>query len=300
MPSPLESNQSMASKTKAGKRGKMPDGGTLLGWSHMVAPINQTKNSKKSSLHGEARLGGVQQCIGGSNATPEVPPDLHFVLRSLLQQQGFQAQAISAYLADNPSIKRYNSAFKELYSILCSKGINPMEASTNQVVESILQLNTTSVSQARNAYSAVMLLPNMGGVRFNPLLSRAKRAWNTNVEKYGSFWDCQPALSSLAVAACKDATTQQPAPPLPGDAIAGPSSGFHWASWPGQSRVAGRCPPAALVMGSFCREVRCTPGSRFTRRISPVRAKTRRNPSQASRIRAGPNPHRRPLRTVFC
>ena len=58
-----------------------------------------------------------------------------------------------------------------------------------------------SPAQARNAYSACLLLPGVGGgLRFHPLLGPYKKIWNTNTQKYGVFWDPTPVLMALAEA----------------------------------------------------------------------------------------------------
>ena len=77
------------------------------------------------------------------------------------------------------------------------RGIDPPSASTDQVVDCIVQIFQVSPSQARNAYSALLLLPGVGGFRFHPLLTPYKRMWNQNVEKYGHFWDPTPVLHTL-------------------------------------------------------------------------------------------------------
>ena len=62
-----------------------------------------------------------------------------------------------------------------------------------------MQLFTFSPAQARNAYSAVLLLPEVAtGVRFHPLLQPYKRLWSAHVPKYGAFWDPWPLLLHLA------------------------------------------------------------------------------------------------------
>jgi hypothetical protein len=74
-----------------------------------------------------------------------------------------------------------------------------LSASSDELADAIVQLFQFSPAQARNAYSAVLLLPGVGmGVRFHPLLTPYKRRWNTNVEKYGVFWDPLPILRAMA------------------------------------------------------------------------------------------------------
>ena len=62
----------------------------------------------------------------------------------------------------------------------------------------IVFLNKYSPSQARNAYSAMLLVPGYDGLRFCPLLHPFKRQWNTSVPKYASFWDATPLIQRLA------------------------------------------------------------------------------------------------------
>ena len=66
------------------------------------------------------------------------------------------------------------------------------------MADAIIQIFQVSVAQARNAYSASLLLPSLSQLRFVSLLSPYKRIWNRNVEKYGDFYDVWPVLLQLA------------------------------------------------------------------------------------------------------
>jgi hypothetical protein len=76
----------------------------------------------------------------------------------------------------------------------------PPEATTDQVADALIHLFQFSKAQARNAYSAMLLIPGFGGLRFHTLLTPYKRLWNQNLEKYGAFWDPLPILLGLAKA----------------------------------------------------------------------------------------------------
>ena len=68
----------------------------------------------------------------------------------------------------------------------------------DNIADSIVQIFQFSPAQARNAYSATLLLPDIApGLRFHPLLTPYKREWNQNTEKYASFWDALPLLRHL-------------------------------------------------------------------------------------------------------
>jgi hypothetical protein len=65
------------------------------------------------------------------------------------------------------------------------------------VATSLLELSTLSVAEARNAYSAVCLLPGFDPIRFSPLFKNLKRTWNHSVQKYATFWDPEPVLRQM-------------------------------------------------------------------------------------------------------
>ena len=64
----------------------------------------------------------------------------------------------------------------------------------DQIASAIIEINSWSPSQARNAYSAVLLLPGFYHLRFHNLLLPFKKLWNASTEKYGGFWDCTPVV----------------------------------------------------------------------------------------------------------
>ena len=45
----------------------------------------------------------------------------------------------------------------------------------DQIAQAIIQLFQYSTAQARNAYSAILILPGFEGIRFNPLLNPYKK-----------------------------------------------------------------------------------------------------------------------------
>jgi hypothetical protein len=127
-----------------------------------------------------------------------VAPPLPDLLRKILEGRKIQNKTIDHFLSRNKSLKRYSSSFKLLWETLVLGGIDPPQATSDQIVDSIIQIFQISPSQARNAYSAVLLIPGVGeGVRFHPLLSPYKKDWNKNIEKYASFWDPLPLLRAL-------------------------------------------------------------------------------------------------------
>jgi hypothetical protein len=68
----------------------------------------------------------------------------------------------------------------------------------------LLRAHKKSVSQARNAYSAFLLIPGFDNVRFNPMLKPLKDAWRSTAPKYATFWDVEPCLDLLKSQALSD------------------------------------------------------------------------------------------------
>jgi hypothetical protein len=125
-------------------------------------------------------------------------PPLHHLLRQILQGKQIPNSTIEDFISRHQSLKRYESSFHLLWEILVKSGINPPEASLDQIASAIIQLFQYSIPQARNAYSSMLLISSFEGIRFHPLLSPYKRQWNTNTEKYVHFYDPLPLLMELS------------------------------------------------------------------------------------------------------
>ena len=160
---PMVSDTEVPLSSKTISQRKNSAGGPLLGFECVVAPINKDENSKHP-LHKDKSLPrDVQQLLGGKNATPQVAPSLSTVCRKILEGRKVQDKSITDFLDKNPSLKRYNSAFTILWSLLENSGINPPEASADQLADKIVEIFRVSPAQARNAYSACLILPGVGG-----------------------------------------------------------------------------------------------------------------------------------------
>jgi hypothetical protein len=122
----------------------------------------------------------------------------------MLQSKEVQGEIIENFLSHSPSIKRYDSAFRTLWALLTSKGLDPPKSTLEQIASGIIEIHNWSPSQAKNAYSSVLLLPGFYHLRFHHMLLPFKKLWNTNVEKYASFWDCTPMILSLLQVASPD------------------------------------------------------------------------------------------------
>ena len=152
---PLVSNSKIPLSVETVSNDKNSDDCTLLGFHCVVAPINKDENSR-DPLHKKI-------LTRGKKATSALAPSLPSVCRQILEGREIEDKSIGDFLAKNPSLRRYDSAFKILWAVLEKRRINPPEATADQLADGIIEIFQISPAQARNAYSACQLLPGVGG-----------------------------------------------------------------------------------------------------------------------------------------
>lgn len=116
-----------------------------------------------------------------------------------------------------PTLQRYESAWHKFQGILGAQirelaGNLPQELSSAAawawyILTSLpiwrlaLWVKTftqcTSLSQGRNLFSALILLPPCQQLRWETILQSTKRAWNVSKPKYTQFYDLEPLLRGL-------------------------------------------------------------------------------------------------------
>lgn len=105
----------------------------------------------------------------------------------------------------------YNKAWGQFCALATSSGLVPPRPTFQNLMEMPLWrivglLNRLaqifSVHCARNAYSALLLLPSFHNLRFDLALKPLKRKWSASKPKYDSFYDVQAILGHLASAPC--------------------------------------------------------------------------------------------------
>jgi hypothetical protein len=85
---------------------------------------------------------------------------------------------------------------------------DPKNLSNANIAGQIQRLALISPSEAKHAYSALLLIPGLESLIFSPLLKRCKRDWNASIAKYSDFWDAQEALNKLQTKWVKWASIQ--------------------------------------------------------------------------------------------
>ena len=115
---PLVNNRQISDKIKNIPKCQNFDGAPLLGFSHMVAPINKAPSPKVPLPANSPNLGNVPKLPRDFHASTKVAPPLHTVLRQMLQSQEVKGEIVENFLSHSPSISRYDSAFRALWVIL--------------------------------------------------------------------------------------------------------------------------------------------------------------------------------------
>ena len=138
------------------------------------------------------------QLLGRVFGKAQMAPSLSDCIRKLLEQQQVQAGDIALYLAGLKSLKRYDFPFRKLWALLALKGMSLDHPTVQDVATALLTLHRLAPHEARNAYSACLLLPGFQSLRFSSLLGPMKKGWGASNPKYATFWDASPVLEHLA------------------------------------------------------------------------------------------------------
>ena len=109
---PLVRNWQVAAQTKRKQAFNLHDDNSLLDFSTMVAPTNQTASQGDPCFPIPPLSRDVQQLLGGINASSQMAPDLHDIVREGLQAKQVSTEAANFFLKDLKSLPRYNKAFK--------------------------------------------------------------------------------------------------------------------------------------------------------------------------------------------
>ena len=195
---PLECHQPVATPSERGKTHKMSSGVPILGFSTVVAPVNQAAHSKNAMFFDSALRRNVSELSQSVHEKAKVAPSLFTVVRKFMEKQQIPVEVANDFLQRKTTLLRYDAAFRLLWGALQCRGIQPENASVHDVAASIVQLFSFSPAGARNAYTAMSLLPGFHALRFHSLLLPYKRIWNSHLQKYAVFWDPSPVIHALS------------------------------------------------------------------------------------------------------
>ena len=195
---PLENNFQLATSFAGQPPPHLHGGGTPLGFKSMVAPTSENARQGDPCLSSGPLRRDVQELLGRMYASAKVAPSLHDTIRKGLQAKQVSVEAAKAYMEKLKSLPRYDIAFKLFWAFCHVQGISTTMANLAQVAGLLLHFDRLVPTQGRHAYSAVLLIPGLEQLQFNPLLRQVKRVWNTSSERYCSFYDPGAIISKLA------------------------------------------------------------------------------------------------------
>jgi hypothetical protein len=148
------------------------------------------------------RVGLFTNCLGQRMPPPQVGPPLCDVIREGLQRKQVPPENITVHLSGIKSLPRYNRAFQALWSFCITQGGDPLQLSHEAAASYILKFAQQNKYEARNAYSAFLLIPGWEHLRFTAGIRQAKKLWESAGEKYGDFWDAESILEKIKDIPC--------------------------------------------------------------------------------------------------
>ena len=111
----MDTHSSMALSTKRSPPRGVFDNYSLLGFDVLVAPCLKTSSTPSTMPPRQGLARTFHKLYGDGNASNQMAPNLHDVIRKVLQTQQAQNKIIEAYLKQIPSLARYNQAFRYFY-----------------------------------------------------------------------------------------------------------------------------------------------------------------------------------------
>ena len=186
---PLDSFATMASTFKSQPPDDLLANMSYVGWSHLVAPSSKNAGASGPTGSNPSLPRDVSELFGRAHALSKMAPSLSATVRKILERDQIQVQTIQAHMDRLKKNTRYDSAFKLLWGLCKAQGLDPALLSGDDIATQIALLHKFSASQARNAYSAILLIPGFLHLQHNILLRKIKKEWSTNQVKYPNFWD---------------------------------------------------------------------------------------------------------------
>ena len=193
----LENNFQVATQATPKQTSKLPNGGPLLGFQCLVAPTCEAARTTQPSVRDTSLLGDVQELLGRIHATAQVAPDLCAIIRQSLQRKQVSSEATTAFLKSKTCLPRYARAFKLFWAYATIKGASATSGTLATIAGLLLEFDKLLPQHSKQAYAALLLIPDLEQLTFQPLLKAIKRNWNTAQVRYAAFYDAALPLERL-------------------------------------------------------------------------------------------------------
>lgn len=178
MPTPLENFTPLVIKAKRTPSSSMFTGSPLLGWQCMVAPTNKNALQGYTCGNGTTQVGAFSRLPSSTDASYKMAPHLSDIIRQSLEGKQISVENITHHLNSIKSMQRYDKAFKLLWAFMTEHHVDPLTCSVEEVAIILVRMGNISLHDARNAYAACILIPQLDSLRFSKTLQKTKRLWN--------------------------------------------------------------------------------------------------------------------------
>ena len=195
--SALDLDSEMVAEISGQPAGGVFDGDSILGWDNLVAPVNSIASSGDPGHFDKPTVGAFPELPGPGHASYKMAPPLCQVVREALQRKQVSSENITLYLSKFKDFGRYDKAFRSLWAFCLEGGDDPNTLSIEGGAGWLLKLAQVKPNEARNAYSALLLVPGWESLKFSPLIKKCKTLWSISVPKYADFWDAKSVIIKL-------------------------------------------------------------------------------------------------------
>ena len=122
---PLAHHRPVAAQIEGAPTREVPLHLPLLGFNHMVAPINQTAYTQNALFSDPTLSGDVYQLPGKIHEAYKVAHGLYDGIRKMSENQQIPPEVANNYLGRTLSLERYDQAFRILWALLQDMGVTP-------------------------------------------------------------------------------------------------------------------------------------------------------------------------------
>ena len=132
----------------------MHDNGTLLGFKRMVAPVSETAREGDPSIFNTPLPRDVQELLGRIDASSKMAPNLHMVIRKVLQAKQVSVEAANTFLGDLKSLTRYDKSFRFFWAFCKLRDVDINRATLHEVAKHVFRFEKIVPNYARFAYAS--------------------------------------------------------------------------------------------------------------------------------------------------
>ena len=205
----MECNPQVVGEIAHGPKPHLFDDHSLVGFNVLVPRNREDASTQKSGVHCPSVSRDVPRLLGTPHGPSPLAPPLHHFVREALEAKQVSPSAIESFLATRPSLVTYDLPFRVLWTMCQREEVSLLSSPIVRVASVLIKLHNVSPSQARQAYSALLMVPGLDQLRFCPLLQPFRKLWFTSNVRYGGFWNPLPLFKKLAMSHVKWDDIQQ-------------------------------------------------------------------------------------------